>query len=325
MAKKEAWQQEAESLAQLIAAEPDSAEHDVVKKRTEYKNRLAYLLNHWVVKECRKNGGDFEDYNWFFCDAFQEALANYIQGKAKEFVPLFQGRFKKKRLGDVANRLENQNPQEAKASKTYIRESLRKLASEAGMESKDITTALRKIRNMKNIEKVHAFLESIGYDKNELDDFDKTVYDRRHTVSMDIAPADDADDDGAAQNSVAAEAAKMAMNNADDRIFAILDPLLDVSYRKAQLDGKDAPQNMRGFWTIGFIRLEMKDADAEERIKYIFLIFFRENRELYNQKGELNAKMAEKLHMGDRTWRSHYGRIQRDVFRIYNTLFHYRA
>ena len=82
---------------------------------------------------------------------------------------------------------------------------------------------------------------------------------------------------------------------------------------------------MRGFWTNGFIRLEMKDEDAEEREKHIFLIFFRENKELYNQQGKLDVRMAEKLHMGERTWREHRGKIHNKVFRIYNTLFHYRS
>ena len=84
MAEKEAWQQEAESLARLIAAESSSDARDAAKKRTEYKNRLAYLLNHWVVQECRKSRGDFEDYNDFFCDAFLEILDNYEQRTQKE-------------------------------------------------------------------------------------------------------------------------------------------------------------------------------------------------------------------------------------------------
>ena len=68
-----------------------------------------------------------------------------------------------------------------------------------------------------------------------------------------------------------------------------------------------------------------KKEDAEEREKHIFLIFFRENKELYNQQGKLDVRMAEKLHMGERTWREHRGKIHNKVFRIYNTLFHYRS
>ena len=173
MAEKEAWQQEAESLARLIAAEPSSDARDAAKKRADYTNRLAYLLNHWVVQECRKSRGDFEDYNWFFQDAFSETLNNYEQGKTKEFVPAFQRRFNKKRKGALASQLKEESPQETKASNAYIRQSLRQIASDAGMESKQITEELRKIRNMKNLKKVHAFLESLGYDESELD----SVYD----------------------------------------------------------------------------------------------------------------------------------------------------
>lgn len=324
MAEKEAWQQEAASLARLIAAEPSSDARDAAKKRADYTNRLAYLLNHWVVQECRKSRGDFEDYNWFFQDAFSETLNNYEQGKTKEFVPAFQRRFNKKRKGALASQLKEESPQETKASNAYIRQSLRQIASDAGMESKQITEELRKIRNMKNLKKVHAFLESLGYDESELEAFDKDVYDRRHTINLDAPPSGD-EDESAAQNSAQAEAAIFAWKNTDDRIFEMLDPLLDVSYRKAQMDGKNAPKELRGFWTNGFIRLEMKDEDAEEREKHIFLIFFRENKELYNQQGKLDVRMAEKLHMGERTWREHRGKIHNKVFRIYNTLFHYRS
>lgn len=323
MAEKETWQQEAEALARRIAHAPSSEDHAAVKDRMEDKNRLAYLLNQWVVKECVRNRGDFDDYNWFFCDAFQEVLDHFAEGAPEEFVPSFQKRFNLKRKGGIARKLEEENPQEAKASKTAIRSALREAAAEAGMESKDITAELKKINNMKNREKVHAFLERLGYDESEIEAFDKRIFDMRRTVSMDEPVKEE--DGSSAQNSAVAATAVWAEQDADDRVFVILDPLLTISHRKAQMDGKNAPQEMRGFWTIGFIRLEMKDADAEEREKYIYLVFFRDNKDMYDKKGQLHARMAAKLEMSDRSWRGHYKQIQSDVFRIYHTLFHVRA
>ena len=323
MSIKQGWEQEAESLARKICRDPRPAgmsDHDYDRMKSDARCKLAAILveeNSEV--ECFSDGEPYREIvdPLAYALSLDEVLKSFAEKpEGTSFAQLFEIRYKLKLRGRLSEKLKDGNFYDAKGREKNIRHELRKIALSEGMESKAITKALK--FNLLNHRRVHEFLAQFGYSAEEMAEFDRDVFNRRTTVELDRPVNDGASrgDEGSAQNRATADTAVLA--DYDNPYLDAVDKILDITYDDARKKGRKAPVYMGGYWTICFIRSNMSEQRAEERQKYIRIVFFHKNNDLYakEDKNMLMGLMAMELVLKPDSWRKVYCRIQTDVLYV---------
>lgn len=300
------------------------------------KDKKILLLEETYKAVFKENEDRDSELYW---KAFEEALKKYCKNNKHNFVADTKKLYKLKCRGKIAEALEEKDPEEAKIRKKEIRETLRSIAKKHGMASKDITAALK--FNMLNSQRVHQFLVSnFRYSEEELDEFDRTVFNRRFTYSFDANP-----EEGSAQNRTEAEASQANKIQLDYLYDNAFDYVLNTSYEFSMEQGKKYQQEMKGYWSIKFVKGNIKEEIAEKKEKHIIFEFYKNNLPLYekyekiivfdesagNEKklheklikvlhNELMPRMSVELKLQQDTWRKKYGNIDKYIWRVLNDI-----
>lgn len=285
-----------------------------------------------------------------FCKAFEEIFKKYCEVNNHDFVEDIRKRYKLKCRGKVAESLEEQSPEEAKIRKKEIRDALRSIALNCGMESKAITEALK--FNMLNFQRVEKFLIlNCGYSEEEVDEFDETVFSRRFTDSLNAE-----DENESTENKTLKSASKDNISRLKSLCDSSFDEVLDISYDYTKEKGKVYKKELKGYWTVQFVQTPVDNKKAEKKKKHIMLKFYEENIPIYDKyediivvkslpkdskksyaeiaqlrrrvtkkvHNEIMPKMADELKLKSDTWRKKYAKVNKDIWQIINDIHLFR-
>ena len=296
--------------------------------------------------------GNIDCDSLLFWNAFEEMLKKYCDENKHNFVAETKRRYMLKCRDRKAEALREKDPEEAEIRNREIRFALRSIALKHGMDSKDITAELQKF-NMLNSQRVHQFLVSnFGYSEEELDEFDKNVFNRRFTDSLDSE-----NEDGSTQNRAIIEASKNSDVQQDYLYDDAFDYVLDTSYEYSKAHGKKYQKEMKGYWSVKFVEGSIKEERAEKRKKHIIVEFYKTNLHLYEDyekkivfagligdddvknttkvtnlhrklvrelHKELMPKMSIELKLQQDTWRKKYCDINKYIWQVLNDIHLFR-
>ena len=282
--------------------------------------------------------------------AFEEIIKKYCEKNDHDFVTDTKKRYKVKYRGKLSESLEEKSPDEAKLRRKEIRSALRNIALEHGMESKAITAALK--FNMLNFRRVEQFLVSnFGYSAEEVDEFNKNVFSKKFTDSLNSE-----NEDGTIQNRALIKASEdniIRLKSLHDISF---DEVLDISYDSTKEKGKVYKRELKGYWTVQFVQTPIDKEKAEKKKKHIMLNFYEKNIRIYNDyedeivvnalnndankssteiaqlrrrvtrkvHREIMPIMSAKLKLQPDTWRKKYVKINKDLWLIINDIHLFR-
>ncbi|SEH42559.1 hypothetical protein SAMN05216583_15113 [Selenomonas sp. KH1T6] len=339
-------------LQEVLALQSrDDLNHHEEKELYEKKRSLLGDIYALIFKR------NEERDNLLFLDSFEEIFKKYCKENKHDFVADIRKRYKLKCKGVEAEKLEEENPEEVEIRKIAIRESLRDIALKHGMDSKDITAALK--FNMLNSKRVHQFLVSnCGYSDEEWKEFQRTVFDRVHTGSMDAEPKDDSSKNAflieASNKIVDSQAEDDGDENEMNYLYSdAMDYVLENSNNYTDKRGNKRQNEAQGYWSIQFVKGDVGKKRAEEKKDYINLEFYNANKYLYGKYEEkiilseinkekdtdkdisdkltnLRKKLVKKIHnilmprMSDElnlrpdTWRKNYTEINTYIWHLFN-------
>ncbi|SDO92715.1 hypothetical protein [Selenomonas ruminantium] len=333
-------------LQEVLALQSrDGLNHHEKKDLHDKKMLLLDKTYRMVFSENEDSDGEL------YWKAFEEIVKKYCEKNNHDFVEDTRKRYKLKCKGLEAEKYEEENPDEAEIRKVEIRGALRSIALKYGMDSKDITAALK--FNLLNRERVHQFLVSnCGYSDEEWKEFQSTVFDRRYTGSMNAELKD-----GAVKNTFLIDASnKKAEDEGNEMAYLYddaIDYVLENSNNYTDKRGKNRQNEAQGYWAIQFVKGDVGKKRAEEKKDYINLEFYSTNKYLYkkyekkivfyelNKDNDIDKDIAEKLillrrrlvkkihnilmpRMSDElslrpdTWRKNYTEINKYIWHLFN-------
>ena len=217
---------------------------------------------------------DYSQDYFLFIDAFKEIIKGYESDKTRPIAERIQNRYKLKCREKTAVQLEEKDYTDAQRRKIAIRNALRKIAQDNGMDSKRVTDEFRKF-NLLSAKKVHEFLiTNFDFSPEELNDFDKKIFNKHYTINFSLPS------ESSAQNTAISETSEYDDYPVEEISF--FEQVLDITHEEYAKQNNRQINNMRGYWSIRFIEGYLSEETARDKEQHIILRFYLDNIDLYN-------------------------------------------